>query len=245
MNLLQIRQWFVNESGRFDLVVDAASDNWTDKGANAYINAGQRMLDRMQETPKTLGRNFQMVSAGYYHVLFQDCRAIKEVWAVNAATGRKKLEKKDMSWLRGYYNNMVTIERGAPVYYAPARLRTAPELHSSVMSTLTGLLAYMDVSVTSHYLYNGILFLPPVDSDYMIETWGNFYSTQLVADTDESHWSVQHPELLVMAAQCVLEKFRRNTEGVKDWIASIKMHLQEIDFDLAEEDMTDITQMEG
>jgi hypothetical protein len=54
-----------------------------------------------------------------------------------------------------------------------------------------------------------------------------------------------HPELLVMAAQCVLEKFQRNTEGVKDWMEAIKLELNEIDSDLVEEETAEISQMGG
>jgi hypothetical protein len=43
----------------------------------------------------------------------------------------------------------------------------------------------------------------------------------------------------------MLEKFMRNTEGVKDWLGVIKAELQGIDFDMVEEDIADVNQMEG
>ena len=49
MNLLQIRQKFRTLSGRHDLVESDGSDN----GADFYINAGQRHLDRLDETQKS------------------------------------------------------------------------------------------------------------------------------------------------------------------------------------------------
>ena len=40
MNLLQIRTKFVQLSGRYDLVVDAAGGDYSDNGADFFINAG-------------------------------------------------------------------------------------------------------------------------------------------------------------------------------------------------------------
>lgn len=243
MNLGEIRQWFVQESGRYDLVVD--STTWTDNGANRIINAAQRALDRMQTSPKSLGRNFQLVTVGLMSVKFQDCRAIKEVWCTDSVDGRTKLEKKSMEWLREEYNNFTDVDNGTPLYYAPAVLRAAPELFLQNIGTLSGYLSYMDVMYTSHYTYNGVLFMPPADETYMIETWAYFYSTQMTADAHESYWSVNHPEILVMAGQMMLEKFNRNTEGVKDWTAAIQQELTGIDRDLVEEEIADVNQMEG
>ena len=234
MNLLEIRQWFVRVSGNYELVTDETT--WADNGANAYISAGQKMLDRMQTTPKSLGRFFKMISAGMYSVTFQDCRSIKEVWAVQSGEGRWKLEKKSMVTLREAFPDMDTIEQGMPLYYTPAVLRAAPELHLESVADFSALTAYLDVNYSSHYAYNGILFLPPADGNYMIEVWGQFYSTVMTADTHESYWSVNHPELLVMATQCVVEKMNRNTEGAKDWLISIQQELEGIDKDLVEED---------
>jgi hypothetical protein len=243
MNLVQVREWFIKESGRYDLVVDALA--WADAGADRYLNAAQRMLDRMQTTPRTLGRNFQVVTSGKMGVRFTDCRAVKEVWMAADGDGRWKLEKKSQTWLRDYYSDMQTIESGQPIYYAPAVLRMAPELEQDILIDVNLLLVYLDIASPLAAEYNGVIFLPPADKEYMIEVWGYFYTPELSDDTDTSYWTLVHPELLVMAGQLMLEKFMRNTEGVKDWLGVIKAELQGIDFDMVEEDIADVNQMEG
>lgn len=243
MNLAEIRQWFIQESGRYELVIDTTT--WADNGANRYIQAGQRMLDHMLVSKKSLARNFQMVTAGVGFVTFQNCRAIKEVWAAKAGEGRWKLEKKSLNWLRETYANLETIENGKPLYYAPAVLRSTPELHIATISSFVGLTQYLDVMYDNHNTYNGVIFFPFADGDTMIETWGSFYSNALTSDSSESWWSVNYPELLTMAAQCVLEKFSRNTQGVNDWILAIKTELAGIDLDMAEEESAEIRTLGG
>ena len=245
MNLKEIRQWFIVESGRYDLVVDTT--NWLDNGADKYINAGQRLLDRMVTTPKTLGRNFQVVEAGTYAVTFQKCRAVKEVWVVPTAgtadDDRTKLTKKSISWIRKNYPNMNDLDNGAPLYYAPANLRLAPEPAS--LGDIDAPANYMDVVGDPTGIYSGIIFMPPVDEQYLIEVWAYFEAQTLAVDLDESYWSVNYPDLLVMASQCELEMFARNTEGVKDWINAIETVCKAIDFDVVEEEIAEYNQMEG
>jgi hypothetical protein len=248
MDLLDVRTWFVQQSGRYDLVVDAVGGNWTDAGANRIINAAQRMLDRMGDKDKQLGTNFQLTIAGQKTATFQDCRAIKEIWmtsTVSDTEGRWKLEKKDFQWLRETYPNLSDVDNGKPLYYIKAELRPAPEFHLTDVSLLSGYTKYMDVMYTSHYQYNGIIWAPPCDVQYMLETVGYWYSPTLTNDADENWWTLNHPELLVMGAQMMLEMFARNTEGVKDWKANIDSLLTQFAFDLTEEDIADVDQMEG
>ena len=150
-----------------------------------------------------------------------------------------------MAELREDYSQLIGVTQARPTQYTPAVLRAAPELHLTRIEDIQAYIEYLDVMYDSHYLYNGVLFFPPTDTQYMIETWAYFYSTTMSEDTHESYWSVQHPELLVMAAQCLVEKFNRNSEGVKDWTEAIKQELLGIEYDLIEEELVDITQMEG
>lgn len=237
MNLFEVRQWFVRESGRYDLVVDTTS--WTDNGANAYINAGQRMLDRMLDHRKMLGRNFQEITSGQNTINFTACRAVKSVWLFSSSVTRVKLERKSVTYIRETYADQSESEYGQPLYWAPATFRVAPEIEGTEMESLGIISEYADVMFTDHYAYNGVLFAPISDGTYTLETWGLFYSTELSSDTSTSFWSVNHPELLVMAAQAVLEKFNRNFEGVRDWRLALSEELQTLAFDLAEEDFDD------
>lgn len=244
MNLLQVRQWFIRESGRYDLVTDVSS--WADNGANAYINAGQKMLDRRVDLRKSTGRHFANLAVGENVVAFQASRAIKEVWTFGSGVPRKKLILKDMQWLRSEYSDMENPENGVPEYYTPGIFRLAPdETMSATIGDLDVISGYLDLLVEDHFAYNGIVIFPPTDTAITVETWGLFYSQELSSDESNSFWSVVHPELLVMAAQCIVEQFNRNSEGVKDWMSSIDMALRDITNDFVEEEITDIVRLEG
>jgi len=98
MNLLQLRLQFRSISGRFDLV----EEDGTDIGANFYINAGQRHLDRMDETQKSWGVAHRFCEVNYYSAQFNWCRAVKEVWAATTVA-RWQLEKKSLQDLIASY----------------------------------------------------------------------------------------------------------------------------------------------
>lgn len=242
MSLLAVRTWFIKESGRYDLVVD--NTTWADNGANAYINAAQRMLDRMQTTPFTVGHNWQACVVDTKHVVFGLCRAVLRVFATKVSDStRSELTKETLSYVKEQHFSE-DAETGTPLYYAPGVFRLAPEIEM-VIGDMAIPANYLDYIGETPYNYNGILFTPACDETYAIETWGYFYSKALALDTDESWWTEQHPELLVMASQLMLEKFNRNAEGIKDWTLAIKAELQGIDFDLVEEQISEVNQMEG
>jgi len=243
MNLLQIRTEFIRRSGRYDLVVDTT--DYVDNGANFYINSGQRFLDRLDTLPKSTGRYFRQCAAGRNYVTFPYCRAIKECWAMTSEE-RIRLKKIDMSDLREYYNEPVgSIETGEPAYYAPAVLRVIPESDRLEIEDFEGMIDYSDVMFDKHYEYNGVIFYPPPDETYVVEVWGLFYSPELSSDTDESFWSVVHPEVLLMAAMHQLEIMYRNTEGANDWLAAINLEVTGLGKDFVEEHIADVSQMEG
>ena len=244
MNLLEIRQWFVGTSGRYDLVVDTTT--YADNGANQYISAAQRYLDReLGPHQKSSARFVKMLAVGEYVVAFGEFRAIKQVWMSIDQIGRWQLEKKTLQWLRESYPNMDTLENGSVEYYCPVSLRITPQF-ATQLPTFDALLAYMgDTLLSQHYAYNGIIFMQPTDSIGMIEIIGEVYSDPLVLDTDESFWSVSHPEVLVMATQMQIEMFSRNSEGVKDWKNSIGLILDGLIKDAVEEESAEINEMEG
>jgi len=88
MNLLQVRTKFRGISGRHDLVNADFSDN----GADFYINEGRKFIDRLDETQKSWASCFRFLEVGQFSVSFPHCRAIKEVW-VASVTARWQLKK--------------------------------------------------------------------------------------------------------------------------------------------------------
>lgn len=243
MNLLELRTEFIRISGRYDLVVD--NIDFADNGADFYINAGQKYLDRLENIKKSWGRVFRQVTAGRNYVVFPDCRAIESAWIMNTES-RTKLEKVDMSDLREEYGEPVSaITTGVPLYYSPAYLRVVPESDRMTIDEFEAIIDYADVMFDQHYNYNGVIFMPPVDGDYVCEVWGLFYSPTLTNDTDESFWSVVHPSILIMAGQRELEAMNRNSEGVKDWEGVIRSEITTIGMDAVEETVAELDDMEG
>jgi hypothetical protein len=238
MNLLQLRQQFRNESGRYDLVGSDGSDS----GANFYINAGQRYLDRIETTQKSYAISYREAAIGQYLVKFPFCRAVQEVWA-GTTTERWQLEKWELQRLLSTYflTPQDEQENGAPLYYSPTVIRT-PE--KDLIGRVGAFVVYADVGL-AHYNYNAIAFGPFAEEPTMIEIKGLFYSPELSADDDESFWTVVHPDILLMAAMRQLEIINRNTQGVNDWTNSINMSVVDIEKDFVEETISEVDCMGG
>ena len=98
MNLLQLRTKFRSLSGRFDLV----NEDFTDNGADFFINEGRKYLDSLYETQKSWASCFRFLEIGKFSVSFPYCRAIKEVWAATTEA-RWQLEKTSLQDLTAGY----------------------------------------------------------------------------------------------------------------------------------------------
>jgi len=240
MNLLQLRAKFRTLSGRFDLVNSDDSDN----GADFFINAGSRFLDRLDETQKSWASCFRFVEVNQFAAHFPYCRAIKEVWAATS-TERWQLGKKSLQDLiAGYLTGTPTSRTsGAPLYYAPAITRYVPE--NEAAEDFEAFVGFVDVSSGNHYEWNSILLNVPTSEKIMVDVKGLFYSMELVNDTDENYWSAAHPMLLYMAAMRQVEIANRNTQGVNDWTAAITTEMRQLGMDLVEELIAEVDQMEG
>jgi hypothetical protein len=244
MNLLELRQQFRLVSGQHGLV---AADG-TDNGANFYINAGQRHLDRMDTTQKSPAVAFRWLNIDFYAVSFQYCRAVKEVW-ISTITARWQLEKKPLQdMIATYFTTLPSgIDSGAPGYYAPMVTRASPEMFDAPAddADFEGFAGYIDVMSADHFAYNAVLIAPPANEKMMVEVKGLFYTYPLVGDEDESYWSVVHPDVLIMSTLRSIEIMNRNTQGVKDMDVAIAAATIGIGKDLVEEEIAEITQIEG
>jgi len=93
---------FRNLSGRFDLVNEDFSDN----GADIYINEGRKFLDRLDETQKSWASCYRLLEVNRFSVSFPYCRAIKEVWAASTSA-RWQLEKVSLqNLMEGYLTGL-------------------------------------------------------------------------------------------------------------------------------------------
>lgn len=240
MNFLQMRLKFRELSGRFDLVDSVG----TDLGAGFFINEGRKFLDRLDETQKSWGTCFRFLEIGRYSVQFPYCRAVKEVWAATASA-RWQLEKKNIQDLiSGYLLDSPDLrDSGEPLYYSPCITRAIPE--NQPVSSFESFLGWVDIPSGNAHESNAILINVPTSEKLTIMINGLFYSPELVNDTDENYWSVAHPMLLYMASMRQVEVVNRNTQGVKDWENSIAADMKTLGFDLVEEEIAEVSEMEG
>jgi len=243
MPLSDIRARFIVATGRKDLVNEDGSDNC----ANAFINAGMRLLDSIITNPKTRCWFKNDLAVGQVKLEIEHCRIIDEVWVMNA-DGRTQLDVKSLEWLRENYADATTdIDRGRPTYYSSAVLPLAPSQVALTAENFTDEFTYdfEDILFADKEEYRGVIFLPPADLVYTMSILGSFFHKPLTLDADENYWTKVHSELLVYAAGYSLEIFYRNTEGANDWMRAILRYTMEIERDLIEEQSKGITQMGG
>ena len=241
MNLVELREKFRELSGRFDLVNDDFSDN----GANFFINAGGKYLDRLDETQKSWASCYRWIEIGGSTAVFPYCRAIKEVWIASTGNGRWQLEKKNLQDLiEGYLGGLPSTRTdGVPLYYSPCLTRYIPE--DAAVGDLEAFIGFIEIPAGNAYNYNAILLNVPTDERLMVDIKGLFYSMELIEDEDSNYWSTVHPLLLYMAAMRSVEITNRNTQGVKDWEASIGTEMAQLGMDLVEELIAEVSEMEG
>ena len=241
MNLLQVRTKFREFSGRHDLV----NADYSDNGADFFLNEGRKFLDRLDETKKSWGICYRFIQVGRYSTTFPYCRAIKEVWVAttNEDEGRWQLEKKNLQDLTaGYLTGFPSARtNGTPLYYSPGIGRHIPEdVAANEMEAYAG---FVDVMAAPSHEYNAILINVPTDKKLMVEIRGLFYSHELVNDTDTNYWSEVHPLLLIMSAMRYIEVVNRNTQGVNDWTNAIMVDMKQIGSDLVEELIAEADEM--
>jgi len=233
MNLLNVRTDFVKKSGFRDLV---KSGGFADNGANAFIQSGARLLDTLQPNPACVRSHVTDLEINDYQVTFSDCRVIDSVWVIDEDGERdNQLIRKTIGKLRKLYPGPFTdIDTGMPKYYAPL-IGVEPSMQTAVAGDYSA--DFLDLLFGKAYATTGIIVMPPVDQVYTIEVHGRWFTKKLEADTDVSWWSINRPELLVLAAMCMREMFFRNTEGVRGYLdpqfGSLALMLRGIDRDMA------------
>lgn len=213
MNLKEIRTEFVKKSGRFDLVEDTT--NYTDDGADFFIQAGQRFLDQQLDSPKSKAVHPVSLIAGDTEIKADRCRSVNQIWLVRE--GKKLfLDRIPFVDFQEYYGDFTNVEDGVPTFYTIQDLR---DTTNPVLEDLSNV---------------GILIGPKSDAVYNGFVRGKFYSYSLDEDTDFNFWSVEYPQTLIQGALYTLERFYRNTQGMNDHLLAIQRDLQGIDFDVVE-----------
>jgi len=251
MDYKDIRWKFIVVSGRYDLI---NSTTFEDDGADFYLNAGQKYLDRLLDTGKMNARYPVIVEAGTFVVKSIGIRAIKEVWAANA-DGKIQLIPDTMQRLKTEYSEEFSaVAQGVPRYYAPAVFRPHPDTLASVtgMYNVSDLLLYNAIAPAQHFNYNGIVIMPPPDGTYTIEILGLFYSPVLSATLaaevwtqTKSYWTEAQPDTLIAAALYKVDALYRNLDAAKEFRSIVMDDVIGLDKDTVEEDLVGNMQMGG
>jgi len=239
--LLEIRTALVQQSGHYELVVDADGADFSDNGADFHINAGQRWLSNNFEYKKGAAWLYQIPSSGESLITFSNARYVREVWIASTAAGRTQLEKKTHGWIRENYADvpLSTLTGGTPLYWCNTQVQLAPEQYAENATTLAadGMTDIDFLVYGSQYVTTGIIVMPPSDGTFTVEVLTRWQDKDLAVDTDVSFWSVAHPELLLDAARLSIERrLHRNTQGVNDFTAPLMNDLKQIEFDMVAEE---------
>ena len=236
MNLKEVRQKFVDLSGRFDLVVD--TDDYLDAGADFFIQAGSKLLDQLEDSGAEEGTVFVKIKVGQYYVFIPGLRVVEQVWSYDGQS-RKQLTDTDRVGLREFFpSKVINNETGNPAQYYPGSFKIGnPDSPDGVTDYMVKLSSETDVP-------NGILF-PPTDRAMTLEINGKFFSHPLEKCGDENYWSVNYPLLLIWAALYNVEVTYRNTTGANDWLNAIENKLYSIACDAVDQAGINVKQMEG
>lgn len=262
MTLVTVRQHLVELSGRYDLVVD--NINWADAGADFFIRAGQRWLDRNMVIYQSVARYFRTLDQGAWYDLIPDCRAIQEVWISNPNGSKWKLQKRDYEdilytvsipasksvdstvplsiYQGGTLVDPAGIVASAPINYTPIVVRTTPDANGLATIDQFGPVRYTGAN---QYDVDGIILLPPATVGHVLEVRGLFYQPKLLNDTDKNYWTEKEEFPLVLAACRAIEVSLRNQQGVADWESAIASELRGVEFDLVDEESSETHSMRG
>jgi len=225
MSLLDVREQFARTTGRYDLVTSATT--FTDNGADFYIKAGQRMLDRMLPFGKDQAEVSVSLATSAIETTLANVLTVLSVAVRDTGDDTiQYLDKTNIENLREVYgdenSNLSNVTSGEPRSWALGWIRDAVTDNTTT--------AFGSVKLVT---------MPPADKSYTLVINARVKSNALVNDTDESFWTEEHPDVLVMAAQYVLEGSYRNAEGAAAARQMVERAVEELYNDVVEQMQVD------
>lgn len=248
MNLLDIRKDFVMRSGRYDL----ATPEWEDNGADFFIRAGQRMLDKKGDWGSGQDATFSYTLAvGVDDVFIPLCWLIERVFIDRLCFGSPPYHQHPdpPHHCPAEHHHWVEVPRAhsrdafrccfghfdlsywtKPVRELP-RIKGREEASSLDIPASSVQFSPKQLSMMESEQGLRLFFNLPHWRRHSldIQLIGKFFAEPLLSNDDTNYWSEQHPELLLKAAFYELEVFYRNSEGAKDWMNTIMLDLQDIE----------------
>lgn len=243
MTLLAVRTDFIRDyTGRYDLVVNDSA--FADAGADKYIRAGQRWLDRTFDIAKVESAYRVTLAINTWYAVIPNCRTVHSVWISNSDRERWKLTYRDFLQFRSEMPKDPTlVDNGTPLIYTVGNLRSVPEVANTI--TLEQFATTVYSTSGTHYANLGVFWLPLTSAAITLEVQGSFYQPTLSSDADVNFWTESEPDVLCMAAARAVEITLRNHQGVLDWTLAIQQQLLGLEFDLADQESAEVHVMEG
>lgn len=230
MVLFAVRRKFIQLSGREDLASAVDGRKYEeDNGADFFIRGGSIDLDLEQDHLMTCAEHQESLTAGDYDIQLDWCRNVQACWYTDADDEKYKLDKYTYGEMIDAYPELGNTDQATPEYWCQYTTRRVPDQVDSGR----------DIDVVS------LLVLPPTDESITLHVYGKWHAYSLTENGDENFWSVNYPNLLVLAALRNMEGFYRNTKGYDDYDKIIQRTLHGLDKDYVEWDCADGVQMEG
>jgi len=223
MTLAEIRQKFVELSGRYDLVTDQQS--YEDDGADFFIQAGQRFLENQLDFPHKQARAEVTLAQGESEAKLAGVQSLDRILR-HESEGAALLDEVRYPEFYDRFGNQT--KRGTPSFWSSPVGRSNP----------AG--GQRQTSGDQH-----IKLFPAADKEYTFSIIGSFFSQPLENKDDENFWTVVYPETLIQSTMYTAERFYRNRQGMRDHLEAIQRDLTGIDANVAMDEAGEIDQMSG
>lgn len=253
MSIVDLRLQYKSDSGMISL---------SDPQIDTYINRGIKFLDKNLFSPQKDSRLFLSVKNGDNAIVLPaQARAIKDIWiSLSTSNHRHQLGKLSLEDIRNPERRYYWYQYWYSVYFfdtfstqdSPGR----PRFYCPVPGH--GLASDATIDKQSFFCNLGDITLdqgasrvvtlwPIADQDYSIEVFGNFFSPQLSDSITDNWWSLNHPELVIMAALYCQDRTYRNTSGGQELGQHIQSDLRSLNDDAIEEESmsAEDSRMEG
>jgi len=243
MNLREIRQKFVQLTGRRDLVNEATENGNTyyeDNGSDFFIRAGLRYLDRITDLNGQREDIKMYLPSGEFVVPIGRVTHVKEGGDV-AGKGFRVVES--VRVVRD--NDEAQFLRRITFQDFKRKRQRSENQQGSVPSVYTlaePIQAVKDVGKKGH---RELMVWPPAPSDSTVPLGirGLLTSATLKDDDDRNWWTINMPETLIQAGWYTLERFYRNRTGMKDHRRAILDDIQNFKADEYQEEAVSSDQM--
>ena len=227
MNLRQVRELFIERSGRADLgspvshldtgfsiasfTPTASRDVGFTQGADFFINEAQKFLDDRYEQPELKSCLVSTLEGGENTLVFPNrFRYITQV-----------LWNEKLLYQRAFDLRMLTVATDEPAFWSFAPMHCIVDKKKIAAKEPKSWFGadFLKNEATCR----SIILSPKPQDTGQVFIMGMAFSEPLEKDGDVSVWSTKYPDILITAALWKLELSYRNTEGANDYYKAMEI----------------------